>query len=29
MDRILAMEHLDRLRWVEEIAQINNRLNEG
>jgi len=29
MDHILALEHLDRLRWVEEIAQINNRLNEG
>jgi hypothetical protein len=27
-DRILSMEHPDRLRWVAEIAEINQRLNE-
>jgi hypothetical protein len=29
MQTILAMEHMDRLRWVEEIAQMNSRLNQN
>ena len=27
-DQIMGLEHHDRLRWVDEIASINNRLNE-
>jgi hypothetical protein len=27
-DSILALEHHDRLRWVEEVSSINKRLNE-
>ncbi|WP_435768422.1 DUF6760 family protein [Nocardioides sp. SYSU DS0651] len=27
-DAILDMEHRQRLRYVQEIAAINNRLNE-
>ncbi|HKQ06551.1 MAG TPA: DUF6760 family protein [Blastocatellia bacterium] len=27
-DQILAMEHLERQKWVAEIARINERLNE-
>jgi len=26
---IMNMEHRDRLRWVREIARLNERLNEG
>ena len=26
---ILSLEHGERQRWVEEIAKINRRLNEG
>lgn len=29
MDGILDLEHSDRLRFVEEIARINQRLTEG
>ncbi len=28
-DQILMMEHGDRQRWVNEIAKINERLNEA
>jgi hypothetical protein len=27
-EHILALEHTERLRWVEEIADINQRFNE-
>jgi hypothetical protein len=27
LDHILALEHADRRRWVEEISKINQRLN--
>ena len=27
-DEIMRMDHLDRQRWVTEIAKINRRLNE-
>ncbi len=27
-DQIMGLEHRDRQRWVAEIAQINERLNE-
>jgi hypothetical protein len=26
-DQVLALEHAERRRWVEEIAKINRRLN--
>ncbi len=26
---IMHMEHRDRLRWVREVARLNERLNEG
>ncbi len=26
---VLQLEHQERRRWVEEIAKINRRLNEG
>ena len=26
---ILAMPHAERTRWVDEVAAINTRLNEG
>ncbi len=26
---IMNMEHAERQRWVEQVAQINARLNEG
>lgn len=29
LDDILALEHPDRLRYVGEIAHINERLREG
>jgi hypothetical protein len=29
MDQILNLEHRYRKRWVQEIAQINRRLNEA
>ncbi|MFH8249706.1 DUF6760 family protein [Microbacterium sp. B2969] len=29
LDDILALEHPDRLRYVGEIARINERLREG
>ncbi|MGL4651169.1 MAG: DUF6760 family protein [Caldilineaceae bacterium] len=28
LDEILALQHEDRLRWVDEVARINRRLNE-
>jgi hypothetical protein len=28
-EEILSLEHGERRRWVEEIAKINRRLNEG
>ena len=28
-ERILAMEHADRARWLREIARINRRSREG
>jgi len=28
-NQLLDMEHSDRLRWVEEVSRINQRLNEG
>jgi hypothetical protein len=28
-DQILGMTHAERVRWVDEIAAINIRLNEG
>ncbi|MFL6337419.1 MAG: DUF6760 family protein [Pyrinomonadaceae bacterium] len=28
-DDLLALEHGARRRWVEEIARLNRRLNEG
>lgn len=27
-NRLLTLEHADRLRWVKEISQLNDRLNE-
>ncbi|MSM38814.1 MAG: hypothetical protein GJT30_04225 [Geobacter sp.] len=27
-DEIMGMEHRERQRWVDEIARINERLNE-
>ena len=27
--QVMTMEHRDRLRWVEEIAKINRRVNEA
>lgn len=29
LDDILGLEHPDRLRYVSEIARINQRLTEG
>lgn len=29
LDDLLDLEHADRLRYVSEIARINQRLNEG
>jgi hypothetical protein len=29
METILDLEHPDRLRFIEEIARINQRLTEG
>lgn len=28
-DAVMAMEHRDRQRWVEEIARINKRLTSA
>ncbi len=28
LDDILNLEHQDRLRWLQEIASINDRLNK-
>jgi hypothetical protein len=28
-DEIMNMEHAERQRWVDQVAQINTRLNEG
>jgi hypothetical protein len=28
LEEVLELEHADRLRFVEEIAQINRRLSE-
>ena len=28
-DQIIHLDHLERLRWVEEIAKINKRINAG
>jgi hypothetical protein len=27
-DRIMNLEHGERLRWVEEVERINQRINE-
>lgn len=27
-DTVMNMDHAERLRWVEEVSQINRRLNE-
>ena len=29
MDQVLALEHGERRRWVEEVAKINRRLMGG
>jgi len=29
MDEVLALDHAERQRWVQEVAKINRRLNEG
>ena len=28
-EEILGMTHAERVRWVDEVAAINTRLNEG
>ncbi len=28
-DQILNLDHLERQRWVEEVAKINRRLDEA
>ena len=28
MERVLELEHTDRARWCEEIARINERMNQ-
>jgi hypothetical protein len=28
-EQIMGLEHLERQKWVAEIARINQRLNEG
>ncbi|GAA1948905.1 DUF6760 family protein [Amycolatopsis minnesotensis] len=28
-DEVLDLEHRERIRWVEQIAGINTRINEG
>jgi hypothetical protein len=28
LDEIVTLEHAERLAWVEQIAQINRRINE-
>ncbi|MFE0464007.1 DUF6760 family protein [Kitasatospora sp. NPDC058965] len=28
-DQILDLTHADRIRWVQEIARINTRINDG
>jgi hypothetical protein len=28
-DQIMGMEHLERQRWVGEIAEINHQLNDA
>ena len=28
-DQLLDMEHAERLRWVEQVSNINKRLNEA
>jgi len=27
-DEVMALEHADRRRWVQEISAINSRMNE-
>jgi hypothetical protein len=27
-DRVMTLEHADRRRWVEEIAELNRRASE-
>jgi hypothetical protein len=29
MDTILDLDHAERRKWVEEVASINRKLNEG
>jgi hypothetical protein len=29
LDNVLNLEHRQRRQWVQEIAKINRRLNEG
>ena len=28
-EQIMNLEHFERLKWVEEIAKINRRLNDA
>jgi hypothetical protein len=28
-EQLLHMDHLERLRWVREVSNINQRLNQG
>jgi len=28
-EQLLNLEHLERLRWVEEVSKINQRLTEA
>ncbi len=28
LEQILALEHADRVRWSQQISQINERMNE-
>ena len=28
VSQVMAMEHVDRLRWVTEIAKMNKRIND-
>jgi hypothetical protein len=27
-ERIMALEHADRIRWAQQISRINERMNE-
>ena len=28
-EELMSMEHHDRHRWVDEVAKLNERINEG